>query len=169
MHLVGHVLKLFSRPWGNDFNPLATTKYIKFIKKKRGKFHDIYGLTIVCVKFNNWKLTTSLFLFFMGIVQIYIDRIFVQRTELWLIFKTIWFKWCIYKNTTFHYTVLCFQKSLISTQWDIYTVYLVGSALPTKRYIDFFMESTDIQYLHMSLFSQNELARLCEWVLWKTN
>ena len=32
--------------------------------KKREKFHDIYGLTIVCVKFNNWKLTTSLFLFF---------------------------------------------------------------------------------------------------------
>ena len=47
------------------------------------------GLPFVCVKFNNWKLTTSLFLFFMRIVQIYVDKIFVQRTELWLIFKTI--------------------------------------------------------------------------------
>ena len=32
--------------------------------KKKKKNHDFYGLTIVCVKFNNWKLTTSLFLFF---------------------------------------------------------------------------------------------------------
>ena len=51
---------------------------MKFIKKK--KFHDIYGLTIVCVKFNNWRLTTSLFLFFY--VQFYVDKIFVPRTKL---------------------------------------------------------------------------------------
>ena len=29
--------------------------------------------------------------FFMRIVQFYVDNIFVQRTELWLILKTIWF------------------------------------------------------------------------------
>ena len=31
---------------------------------KKEKFHDM-RLTIVCVKFNDWKLMTSLFLFFM--------------------------------------------------------------------------------------------------------
>ena len=58
------------------------------IKKKR-KILDFYGLTIVCVKFNKWKLTTSLFLFFMRIVQLYVDKIFVQRTVLGVILKTI--------------------------------------------------------------------------------
>ena len=47
-------------------------------------------LTIVCANFNNWKLTTSLFLFFNeDIVQFCVDNIFVQRTELWLILKTV--------------------------------------------------------------------------------
>ena len=44
---------------------------MKFIKKE--KFHDM-GLTIVCVKFNNRKLMTSLFLFFMRIVQCCVDN-----------------------------------------------------------------------------------------------
>ena len=61
---------------------------MKFILRKE-KFPDIYGLTIVCVKFNNWKLMTSLFLFCIRVVQLYADKIFVQGTELWLIFKTI--------------------------------------------------------------------------------
>ena len=38
------------------------------------------------------------------------------------------------------------------------------------EYIDFFMESADVQYLRTSLFSQNERARLCERVSFvKTN
>ena len=34
------------------------------IYEKREKFQNIYGLTIVCAKFNNWKLMTCLFLLF---------------------------------------------------------------------------------------------------------
>ena len=61
---------------------------MKFFGKKE-KFHDMW-LTIVCAKFNNWKLTTSLFLFFNeDIVQFCVDDIFVQRTELLLILKTV--------------------------------------------------------------------------------
>ena len=33
-------------------------------EKKKKKFLDMRTLTIVCAEFNNWKLTTSLFLFF---------------------------------------------------------------------------------------------------------
>ena len=57
---------------------------------KKVKFHEM-RLTIVllCAKFNYWKLMTSLFLFFMRIVEFYVDNILVQRIELWLILKII--------------------------------------------------------------------------------
>ena len=59
----------------------------------------------MCVKFNNWKLTTSLFLLFHEDSAIIFCQ-HVQRTELWLmILKTnvpLKIQWYISKNATFH-------------------------------------------------------------------
>ena len=71
-------------------------------------------------------------IFFIRIVQFDVGKIFVQGTELWLILKTIWFNAGAFPKN--YLPLLCFQKSLILSQWDTYTVYLVGSTLPTNRW-----------------------------------
>ena len=124
MHLVGFLV-WFSRPWGNVFKPLASKKWNLY---KKETFHNIYGLTIVCVKFNNWKLTKSLFLFFVRIVLLYADKLFVQRTVLGVILKTIWHNGAFTKvlpSTTLHFVSR--SHSYLPCEIGIYTVNLVGS------------------------------------------
>ena len=66
---------------------------------------------------------TSLFLFFMRLVQLYVDKIFVQRTELWLIFKNVSFNGAFTKilpSTTLYFV----SRSHSYLPSEIYTLYI---------------------------------------------
>ena len=121
------VLELFSSLWGIVFEPFASKRW-NLCEKSKISWYVVDHCS--SAKFNNWKLTTSLLLwlvihemfvkwymkwkvysyFCMKIMQFSVDNIFVQRTELWLIFKTIWFNggynFSIVLPTTAFYKIL---------------------------------------------------------------
>ena len=83
--------------------------------------------------------------FFMRIVQFYVDNIFVQRTELWLILKTIWFDAAFARIVLYlPLNFICPDATLIPTQWDtVHAVHLVGRLCTThKKMKAYFVKKT---------------------------
>ena len=66
----------------------------------------------------------------MRIVQLYVDKVFVQRTDsIMADFEERLIQWCIYKNTTFQYVVSRSHSYLPSEIYMLWFKFILGLVL----------------------------------------